>query len=198
MAGRQTRSEKKAANRERLLRAAERIVAKEGFARVSLDRVAETAGLTKGAIYSNFTSKEDLLLEVANRLTPGLNLGERVAVAGDLPELLDHLAGRLAAASSARSKEAIIAFEFMALAVRDRKVQRLLTDDRRNAAVAGADPIEAWVAEHRADFPIEPEAFFDVLNALAWGVLLRRLVYGQDVMPDDLIRWAFRRFQAQP
>src|SRR5439155_22174604 len=89
---RQTRAEKKAENREELLRAAERIAVREGFNRVSLDRVAEAAGLTKGAIYSNFGSKEELLFEVVRRLTPGLDISEELVAAGDLRAVLDRAA----------------------------------------------------------------------------------------------------------
>src|SRR5207237_7478801 len=59
-----TRDEKKAQTRERLIDAASQVFARKGFAATSLDEVAETAGLTKGAVYSNFESKEDLVRSV--------------------------------------------------------------------------------------------------------------------------------------
>src|SRR3954468_12512488 len=59
-----TREEKKAQTRERLIEAAARVFAEKGFATTSLDEVAEAAGLTKGAVYSNFENKEDLVTAV--------------------------------------------------------------------------------------------------------------------------------------
>src|SRR5881227_1014476 len=56
-----TREEKKAQTRERLIEAAARGFAEKGFATTSLDEVADAAGLTKGAVYSNFENKEDLV-----------------------------------------------------------------------------------------------------------------------------------------
>lgn len=50
--------------RRRLLDAALEVFADRGFASASLDQVAEAAGLTKGAIYSNFASKDDLFFAV--------------------------------------------------------------------------------------------------------------------------------------
>src|ERR1035441_2276195 len=48
----------RAAVRRRLLDAALEVFAEYGFASANLDQVAAAAGLTKGAIYSNFTSKD--------------------------------------------------------------------------------------------------------------------------------------------
>jgi AcrR family transcriptional regulator len=46
--------------RRRLLDAALEVFAEQGFDTANLDQVAAAAGLTKGAIYSNFTGKDDL------------------------------------------------------------------------------------------------------------------------------------------
>lgn len=48
------------ATRERLLRAARDIITEKGFQRTSLDEIAARAGLTKGAVYDNFQSKDEL------------------------------------------------------------------------------------------------------------------------------------------
>ena len=50
--------------RRHLLDAAAAVFARDGFHGASLDDVAATAGFTKGAVYSNFKSKEDLFLAV--------------------------------------------------------------------------------------------------------------------------------------
>src|SRR5271168_5606398 len=46
--------------RERILSAAMTTFASEGFAGATIDMIAEAAGFTKGAVYSNFGSKDDL------------------------------------------------------------------------------------------------------------------------------------------
>lgn len=56
------RSARKAATRARLLDAAARVYAARGFAGATLDDVAEEAGLTKGAVYGHFGSKDNLLV----------------------------------------------------------------------------------------------------------------------------------------
>jgi AcrR family transcriptional regulator len=47
-----------------LVEAAAEVFAEKGLHAGSLDEIAERAGFTRGAIYSNFGSKEDLLLAV--------------------------------------------------------------------------------------------------------------------------------------
>ena len=55
-----SRAEAKAVTRQRVLDAAEAAFADEGFGGASLDRIAEAAGLTRGAIYSSFRDKADV------------------------------------------------------------------------------------------------------------------------------------------
>ncbi|MFI7632961.1 TetR/AcrR family transcriptional regulator [Nonomuraea sp. NPDC049400] len=59
-----TRQEQRERNRLNLLEAAEKVFAERGIQGGSIDDVAAEAGLTKGAVYSNFAGKEDLLLAV--------------------------------------------------------------------------------------------------------------------------------------
>jgi AcrR family transcriptional regulator len=54
--------------RDRLLAAATRLFAEQGFAGTSVQQVVEAAGVTKGAFYYYFTSKDDLLVEIYGRL----------------------------------------------------------------------------------------------------------------------------------
>jgi len=62
-----SRPEAQAQTRERLLDAAEQAFAAEGFGGASLDRIAEEAGFTRGAVYSNFADKADLFVAVLDR-----------------------------------------------------------------------------------------------------------------------------------
>ena len=63
------RRERRHQTRSALLDAAERLWAERGIKGASLDDVASSAGMTKGAVYSNFTGKTDLLLALMDRYT---------------------------------------------------------------------------------------------------------------------------------
>lgn len=187
-----SRADKKAATRERLLVAATRIATRDGFAGISLDRVAEEAGLTKGAIYSNFASKDELLLRVSERLSPGLNMSNEVLDAESLREMLEYAASALVEASRTRRKEAALAAEFQALTIRDARLKRAVLANGSWEDVR-TDPLWAWINAHRDEFPLPPEQFLEIVNAVAWGLLLRRLVYGPGALPDDAIAWTLTR-----
>src|SRR5690625_400276 len=59
-----TREESKRLTRERLLHVATEMFAEQGFYSTSVDQIAEKAGYSKGAVYSNFGSKDDLFLTI--------------------------------------------------------------------------------------------------------------------------------------
>ena len=57
-----TRAEQREKTRTCLVEAAAKVFSRRGYDKASLDEVAEEAGFTKGAVYSNFKGKEDLFL----------------------------------------------------------------------------------------------------------------------------------------
>jgi len=59
-----TRAQQQAVTRERLLAAAEQVIARHGYGGASIDLITAEAGYSKGAIYSNFESKEAVFLEL--------------------------------------------------------------------------------------------------------------------------------------
>jgi AcrR family transcriptional regulator len=59
-----TRKESQAATRAALLDAGARVFIERGFAGASVERIAEAAGYTRGAFYSNFASREELFAEL--------------------------------------------------------------------------------------------------------------------------------------
>jgi len=64
MVTRLTRSQRQEQTRAQLLDAALRVFLRRGFHGASLDEIAEEAGYTTGAVYSNFKGKDDLFLAV--------------------------------------------------------------------------------------------------------------------------------------
>jgi len=82
-------SRKRQRTRAALVEATLAIIAERGIAAVSLDEIAARAGVTKGAIYSNYRGKGELLWEAVDRrrphlapqITPGDPLAQARAVA---------------------------------------------------------------------------------------------------------------------
>ena len=59
-----TREEKRLETQASIKSSALSLFARNGFYGATIDRIAEDAGYSRGAFYSNFTSKEDLLLSL--------------------------------------------------------------------------------------------------------------------------------------
>lgn len=55
---------RRAQTRQRLLDAAREVFAREGFGHSTVEQVCEAAGFTRGAFYSNFSSLDELFLEM--------------------------------------------------------------------------------------------------------------------------------------
>ncbi len=76
---RMTRAETKARTRALLLEAAAQVFARKGYAGASVEDIAESAGFSTGALYSNFASKDKLFVELlssrsGSRLTEAATL----------------------------------------------------------------------------------------------------------------------------
>lgn len=63
-----TREESRAQTREKLLVKAVEHFLDRGYHAASIEQIAEEADFSKGAIYSNFESKDELAMEVVNRV----------------------------------------------------------------------------------------------------------------------------------
>jgi AcrR family transcriptional regulator len=90
-----TRKERQAHTRRCLLEAAGRVFARRGIAQASVDEVARDAGFTKGAVYANFDSKEELFLAMLEeRFAERLEEMDRALSTDEPPEAQARTAGR--------------------------------------------------------------------------------------------------------
>jgi AcrR family transcriptional regulator len=182
-----TREEKKARTRERLLEAAAAVFARRGFAAASLDEVAEEAGLTKGAVYSNFANKEDLVLavledsfnrrmdEVMSQVDPDASLEEQA-----------RLGGALFMAMSARERWLdLLSTDFVTYAARNPEFGARLLARHRESLAAIADVITETSAQRAWKMPLPPEKLALVMNALGTGLSMEQLIDPEGV-PDEL------------
>lgn len=62
-----TREESRTQTRERLIETAQHLFVSNGYGGASIRDIADKAGYSQGAFYSNFSSKEDVLLELLRR-----------------------------------------------------------------------------------------------------------------------------------
>jgi AcrR family transcriptional regulator len=53
---------------EKLMRVSVELFARQGYAQTSVQQIVDAAGVTKGALYHYFTSKDDLLFDIYDRI----------------------------------------------------------------------------------------------------------------------------------
>jgi AcrR family transcriptional regulator len=173
--------------RARVLRAAGEVFAERGFAAASLDQVAAAAGFTKGAVYSNFGSKDELFLalmaaEVARRVD---------AVETALRGTVD-LSGALAAVGTELSRRdatwQLLFLEFWQRAVRDPDVRRAFVASRRDLRARITEVAARFLADHPVRTGWDAESLTVVLIALSNGLSLEALPDPAAVPADLLTR----------
>ena len=171
--------------RARILRAAGQVFAERGFAGASLDQVAAAAGFTKGAVYSNFASKDELFLalmteEVARRV----DLVEAaLARTTDLPGALAAVGQEL---SRRDSSWPLLFLEFWQRAVRDPDVRRAFVASRRDLRARVADVVARFLADHPVRTGWDAGSLTVVLIALSNGLAVEALP-DPDAVPDELL-----------
>ncbi len=78
-------SGKRARTRRALIEAASALITERGMANVTLDEIAARAGVTKGAVYSNYRNKAELIWAAVDRrrvhLRPAVTAGDPMAQA---------------------------------------------------------------------------------------------------------------------
>lgn len=86
-----TRSESQARTRAHLVATARDLFLADGYAATSLEKVADEAGYSKGAVYSNFKNKKELCLEVLGLIhaTKGQEIAEALGGGDTLEERLE-------------------------------------------------------------------------------------------------------------
>ena len=114
------RSARREATRQRILDAARVVFAEKGVFGASIEDICEQAGFTRGAVYSNFADKDDILREVIER---------------EHQALLDHIAGsidivdeELAAAPSLEAAVASLVNRIVRTIPSDREVTLISTE----------------------------------------------------------------------
>jgi AcrR family transcriptional regulator len=87
-----TREDSRDQTTQRLLDAAQKLIAKKGLSAASVEDIAADAGYTRGAFYSNFSSKGDLFIELLRRDHQRAHAAFDALQSDELP--LDHIQTR--------------------------------------------------------------------------------------------------------
>lgn len=142
------RHESQMLTRERLRRAAGGAFAIRGVSASSVDAIAESAGFSRGAFYSNYKSKRELLLEVVQEQQEReiALWQELIQEASDLDALLPMLASRFDAYAATRENW-LLAVELQLEAERDPEFGLLYRAHARQVMTRVAELMRALIAK---------------------------------------------------
>jgi AcrR family transcriptional regulator len=170
-----TRADRQAKTRDELIDAAERLFTGNGFHTTSVDAVADAAGYTKGAVYSNFESKEDLFFAVyERRVDRRVEEIEATLTSGDTAyEGLERLIAEL----EQRHDEGWLAvfFEFWAHVLRHPELRGRFAEQHRRAMQPTATALERIATERGERLPEDPLKLATARLAAQTGLQLERL-----------------------
>ena len=148
-------------------------MARCGYGGASIDLISAEAGYSKGAVYSNFESKEALFLEILRRHMEK-NISELEAVMG-LGS--DSISGALTAwleSMAADDDCTLLAVELQLHAKRNAAFANLYYELQRESTRALAGIIERYFAALGAPLPMDAIDLADAVAAISHGLALQR------------------------
>lgn len=185
---RPTRAEKQQRTRRELIAAAARVFATHGYAASSIEEIAEEAGYSHGAVYSNFAGKEDLFLAVYEEYVA--RRAEEITRASS--ELEGPFASRAKAVADQWMRQAaedrngfLLQLELILQASRNRRFGERLALRKSAVRLAIERHLEAHEQGKQAKLPLPPAELAAVLHALGNGLALEAL-HDPEAVPAEL------------
>ena len=168
--------------REGVLSAGREAFRELGYHGASLDGIARRAGFSKGAVYSNFDSKESLFLECMTVEIRELGDERRDSMIGlDDDAYFTMLATWLITiATDGRAQRAFT--EFAAYAARDAALSERLAEVRRPLTERTRHTLVAAAQEQGRDLAISAEDAASLVLSLANGLVLEQIGHDEPVI----------------
>jgi AcrR family transcriptional regulator len=182
-----TRAEQRDQTRARLLDAAEKVFVDRGFHAASVDEVAEEAGYSKGAVYSNFENKDELFLAVLERRVDSRALAIESGVAADQPisDQAEQAGNAFLEVFLQQSQWSLLLMEFGTYAVRHPELRERFAERSRRMRSAMADLIGTHIAALGLRAPLSNDDLATILFALGDGFIMTKLT-DPDGVADSL------------
>lgn len=169
-----TREQRRQQTRARLLDAAGQVFARRGFHAATVDEVADAAGYTKGAVYSNFANKDELFLALLDqRLAAQLQQVEALYAIESSEELRAALRVQTEQEFAAARDFGVLQVEFWLYAMRNPAAQAELAKRYRQLRDRLAELITGRYARHQIAPPMPPGHLAALAIATDSGLFLQ-------------------------
>jgi AcrR family transcriptional regulator len=175
---------------EKLFEAAARVFEERGIGGASIEDIAAAAGFTRGAFYSNFKSKDELIIamiedHVEQSIRRHLDLLARHKTLADFIEALKTM-DRSQQDPLARSP--LLHMEMILFVARAEKRRPELAKRLRARRKLIADIVETTSKSDRKNEPLNPAWIGTILLALDDGFRLHRLIDPETTPADSFLR----------
>jgi AcrR family transcriptional regulator len=162
------------ATRARILEAAAQRFGCSGYNATSVDQICAEAGVSKGAFYHHFPSKQALFLALLEAWLGTINKGiDLLHQEGEsIPETLINMTAMLPAVFAAADQRLPMFLEFWLQASRDEAVWKATIAPYRHYRERFAKLVEVGIAEGSLQ-PVDPQVAAQVILSLAVGLVLQ-------------------------
>jgi AcrR family transcriptional regulator len=178
-----TRAERQAQTRGRLLQAAAEVFARQGFQAATIEEIAEEAGYSHGAVYSNFAGKEELFLAVFERyMTQRVDeVARAIEIEGSFAERARAAADQWMQRFTEDRATFLLHLEFMIHAARNPRLGKQL--GRRMAALRMEIErrIDDRQTETHSSLPLPPADLALIMRALGIGLAVEALNQPEEI-----------------
>ncbi len=184
VAERWTRQRRVEHTRSLLLDAAEEVFAKQGFGGAALEDIADVAGYTRGAIYSNFGTKEDLFLAVIERHQKRFldSFADVITSFEDLDNLdVGKLAERWRELTISGPDSAALGYEFSLFLLRNPDARERLSAQREETIASLAEYITTHVERLGGTLLMPAQALARLLIAANEGITINSHIDGVEL-----------------
>jgi AcrR family transcriptional regulator len=175
------------ATRRRLLAAAEKTFARDGFEAARLEDIASLAGYTRGAFYANFRSKEDIFFALLENW-----VGERIREVNAVLAKEHSPKKRVRAlrehyAQLAKDRRLVLfSLEFKLYAIRHPEAHARLRARQRRIRASIGDLLRRLAGATGHTLPVPGPAAAAALGALSNSLLLENLVDSATISDGDI------------
>jgi AcrR family transcriptional regulator len=180
-------AERTEATRRKLLAAAERIFARDGFEAARLEDIAAGAGYTRGAFYANFGGKEEIFFALLEQWVWQRIDSVRAALRKQKTPRQKLAALRKHYAEIAKDRRVVlISLEFKLFALRHPEAHARLQDRHRRLRAMWGELVAELLEALGRTLPISNTAASAACGSLAQGLLLEQLVDPKTLSEKDV------------
>lgn len=181
-----TRDEQREQNRGRIIDAAEQVFLEVGFNAAAIEDIAERAGFTKGAFYSNFPNKAEVFYAVLERSidAPAREVEARISADDPMAEQVAQAGSEFGSVFLADPAWSLLLMEFSLHAARNEDLRERYAERNRRVRRQIVELLQQHLTAAGLKLTVDPDAIATILFAFGSGVIIDRVVDPEAISDD--------------